>query len=146
MSRSRTADALPAMKKVALMVLGHGDADLRREADRSAGSADARGRHHHRRLRGRERVASRAQRRDASARSMQRGGRRSSSRCGGRVEIAARTALAAMAEGDTLRTLLAALRRLLKTTPVNTVARAAADRRRRDRSSARLYPLIGVAR
>jgi alkylation response protein AidB-like acyl-CoA dehydrogenase len=40
-----------------------------------------------------------------------------------RVEIAARSALAAMAEGDTLRTLLAALRRILKTTPVNTVAR-----------------------
>jgi hypothetical protein len=28
-----------------------------------------------------------------------------------------------MADGDTLRTLLAALRRVLKTTPVNTVAR-----------------------
>ena len=40
----------------------------------------------------------------------------------GRVEIAARDALAAMAEGDTLRTLLAALKRLLKITPVNTVA------------------------
>jgi alkylation response protein AidB-like acyl-CoA dehydrogenase len=40
-----------------------------------------------------------------------------------RVEVAARTALAAMADGDTLRTLLAALRRVLKTTPVNTVAR-----------------------
>jgi alkylation response protein AidB-like acyl-CoA dehydrogenase len=39
-----------------------------------------------------------------------------------RVEAAARSALAAMAEGDTLRTLLAALRRLLKVTPVNTVA------------------------
>jgi hypothetical protein len=39
-----------------------------------------------------------------------------------RVEIAARTAVAAMAEGDTLRTLLAALRRLLKVAPVNTVA------------------------
>ena len=39
-----------------------------------------------------------------------------------RVEIAARTALAAMSEGDTLRTLLAALRRLLKVAPVNTVA------------------------
>ena len=38
-----------------------------------------------------------------------------------RVEAAARGALAAMAEGDTLRTLLAALRRVLKTTPVNTV-------------------------
>jgi hypothetical protein len=39
-----------------------------------------------------------------------------------RVEAAARSALAAMTEGDTLRTLLAALRRILKLTPVNTVA------------------------
>jgi alkylation response protein AidB-like acyl-CoA dehydrogenase len=39
-----------------------------------------------------------------------------------RVENAARSALAAMAEGDTLRTLLAALRRILKVTPINTVA------------------------
>jgi alkylation response protein AidB-like acyl-CoA dehydrogenase len=39
-----------------------------------------------------------------------------------RVEMAARSALAAMAEGDTLRTLLAALRRVLKVQPVNTVA------------------------
>jgi alkylation response protein AidB-like acyl-CoA dehydrogenase len=39
-----------------------------------------------------------------------------------RVENGARSALAAMAEGDTLRTLLAALRRVLKVTPVNTVA------------------------
>jgi alkylation response protein AidB-like acyl-CoA dehydrogenase len=39
----------------------------------------------------------------------------------GRVELAARSALAAMAEGDVLRTQLAALRRLLKVTPVNTV-------------------------
>ena len=39
-----------------------------------------------------------------------------------RIEQAARNALAAMAEGDTLRTLLAALRRFLKTSPVNTVA------------------------
>jgi hypothetical protein len=38
-----------------------------------------------------------------------------------RVEMTARQALAALAEGDTLRTLLAALRRLLKVTPVNTV-------------------------
>jgi alkylation response protein AidB-like acyl-CoA dehydrogenase len=46
-----------------------------------------------------------------------------------RVEGGARNALAAMAEGDTLRTLLAALRRVLKITPVNTVAlrRALAD-------------------
>jgi alkylation response protein AidB-like acyl-CoA dehydrogenase len=38
-----------------------------------------------------------------------------------RVEMTTRTALAAMAEGDTLRTLLAALRRIMKVTPVNTV-------------------------
>jgi alkylation response protein AidB-like acyl-CoA dehydrogenase len=38
-----------------------------------------------------------------------------------RIEASAKTALAAMAEGDTLRTLLAALRRLLKVTPINTV-------------------------
>src|SRR3954470_20358616 len=38
-----------------------------------------------------------------------------------RVEASAKTALAAMNEGDTLRTMLAALRRLLKVTPVNTV-------------------------
>jgi alkylation response protein AidB-like acyl-CoA dehydrogenase len=39
-----------------------------------------------------------------------------------RIDSSARQALAAMAEGDTLRTMLAALRRLLKVTPVNTVA------------------------
>jgi len=40
----------------------------------------------------------------------------------GRLEAAAKTALAAMAEGDALRTLLAALRRLLKVSPINTIA------------------------
>ena len=39
----------------------------------------------------------------------------------GRIELAARSCLAAMAEGDALRTQLAALRRLLKVTPANTV-------------------------
>jgi alkylation response protein AidB-like acyl-CoA dehydrogenase len=39
----------------------------------------------------------------------------------GRIELAARSALAAMADGDVLRTQLAALRRLMKITPVNTV-------------------------
>ncbi|MBM3817672.1 MAG: acyl-CoA dehydrogenase [Acidimicrobiia bacterium] len=39
-----------------------------------------------------------------------------------RVEQSAKSALAAMTDGDTLRTLLAALRRVLKVTPVNTVA------------------------
>jgi alkylation response protein AidB-like acyl-CoA dehydrogenase len=54
----------------------------------------------------------------------------------GRVEIAARDALAAMAEGDMLRVLTAALKRLMKITPVNTVAlrraieAALAERRR----------------
>lgn len=40
----------------------------------------------------------------------------------GRIDMAARSALAAMAEGDTLRTMLAALRRIMKVTPANTVA------------------------
>jgi alkylation response protein AidB-like acyl-CoA dehydrogenase len=40
----------------------------------------------------------------------------------GRVELAARDAIAAMAEGDAQRTLMAALRRFLKVAPVNTVA------------------------
>jgi alkylation response protein AidB-like acyl-CoA dehydrogenase len=40
----------------------------------------------------------------------------------GRIELAARSCLAAMSEGDVLRTELAALRRLLKVTPVNTVS------------------------
>jgi alkylation response protein AidB-like acyl-CoA dehydrogenase len=38
-----------------------------------------------------------------------------------RVDVSARQALAAMSDGDTLRTLLAGLRRLLKVTPINTV-------------------------
>ena len=39
-----------------------------------------------------------------------------------RIEASARQALGAMLEGDTLRTMLAALKRLLKVTPINTVA------------------------
>jgi len=39
-----------------------------------------------------------------------------------RIDASARQALAAMAEGDTLRTMLAALRRLMKVAPINTVA------------------------
>jgi alkylation response protein AidB-like acyl-CoA dehydrogenase len=39
-----------------------------------------------------------------------------------RIDASARQALAATVEGDTLRTLLAALRRLIKVTPINTVA------------------------
>jgi len=41
---------------------------------------------------------------------------------GMRIDASARQALAAMVEGDTLRTMLAALRRLFKMMPVNTVA------------------------
>jgi alkylation response protein AidB-like acyl-CoA dehydrogenase len=41
---------------------------------------------------------------------------------GMRLEASARQALAIMADGDTLRTLLAALRRLFKQTPINTAA------------------------
>ena len=41
----------------------------------------------------------------------------------GRIEASAKQVLAAIGEGDTLRTHLAALRRLLKVTPVDTVAR-----------------------
>jgi alkylation response protein AidB-like acyl-CoA dehydrogenase len=52
----------------------------------------------------------------------------------GRIELAARSALAAMAEGDVLRTQLAALRRLLKVTPANTVA---ARRRLADATAAK---------
>jgi hypothetical protein len=39
-----------------------------------------------------------------------------------RIDATARQALAATTEGDTLRTMLAGLRRLLKVTPINTVA------------------------
>jgi alkylation response protein AidB-like acyl-CoA dehydrogenase len=54
----------------------------------------------------------------------------------GRVEVAARDALAAMAEGDMLRVLTAALKRLMKVAPVNTIVlrrtieAALAERRR----------------
>ena len=39
-----------------------------------------------------------------------------------RIEASARQALGAMVDGDTLRTMLAALRRIMKVTPINTVA------------------------
>ena len=39
-----------------------------------------------------------------------------------RIDASARQALAAITDGDTLRTMLAALRRVLKVTPINTVA------------------------
>lgn len=39
-----------------------------------------------------------------------------------RIDAAARTAIQAMSTGDTQRTMLAALRRILKVAPVNTIA------------------------
>jgi alkylation response protein AidB-like acyl-CoA dehydrogenase len=51
-----------------------------------------------------------------------------------RIDASARQALAAMSDGDTLRTMLAALRRVLKVTPINTVA---ARRRLADETVAR---------
>jgi alkylation response protein AidB-like acyl-CoA dehydrogenase len=51
-----------------------------------------------------------------------------------RIDAAARQALATMTEGDTLRTMLAALRRLLKTSPTNTTT---ARRRLADATVAR---------
>ena len=55
-----------------------------------------------------------------------------------RIEASARQALAAMAEGDTLRTLLAALRRLFKV-DAGQHGRAAAPARRRGRRAGRVY-------
>ena len=40
----------------------------------------------------------------------------------GRIELEARQALAALSEGDTLRTHLAALKKLLRHSPYNTIA------------------------
>jgi alkylation response protein AidB-like acyl-CoA dehydrogenase len=61
-----------------------------------------------------------------------------------RIDASARQALAAMAEGDTLRTMLAALRRLLKATPVNTVE---TRRRLADAAVAQgAYPLGGLGK
>jgi len=58
-----------------------------------------------------------------------------------RIEATARQALAAMTEGDTLRTMLAALRRVIKVTPINTVV---LRRRLADEAVARgAYPLVG---
>ena len=56
-----------------------------------------------------------------------------------RIDASARQALAAVVDGDALRTMLAALRRLLKVTPINTVA---ARRRLADETVSRGgYPL-----
>jgi hypothetical protein len=59
---------------------------------------------------------------------------------GMRADASARAALAAMTSGDTLRTMLAALRRVLKVTPVDTVA---ARRRIADAVTARKGYVFG---
>jgi alkylation response protein AidB-like acyl-CoA dehydrogenase len=57
-----------------------------------------------------------------------------------RIEITARQALAAMLDGDTLRTMLAGLRRVLKVAPINTVV---ARRRLADATVERGgYPIV----
>ena len=121
--------AVEAFRKIALMVDRAGAPDLRAEALGRAGSADVRGRHSHRRVRRRQRGSSREQRRPLGR---HRAPRFTSTRhaCSSATRrfasmAAARQALAAMTDGDTLRTALAALRRLSKLTPVNTVATAA---------------------
>ena len=102
-----------------------GDADLRTEADRPAGSADARGRHPDRTCSPPKAPSLRAPGRGGGA------GRQASLHADAarvfvndaamRIDASARQALAATVDGDTLRTMLAALRRVLKVTPVNTV-------------------------
>ena len=108
----------------------HGDRhrapDLRRSARERAGGVELCRRHPDRDLRRRKRAVARA----PESRGQGRGGaglHEAATRvyvhdAAARVEAAAKTALAAMADGDQLRTLLAALRRVLKPAPVNTVA------------------------
>jgi alkylation response protein AidB-like acyl-CoA dehydrogenase len=68
------------------------------------------------------RATASAERRVASAELQAEAARALVSDAAARIDVAAKTALAAMADGDMLRTQLAALRRVLKVTPVNTVA------------------------
>ena len=114
--------AVEAFKKAALMVLRRGDADLRTEARRPAGSADAPRRHADGRLRRRQRRAARQPR-------PQSGARASLHVDAARVFVSDAAhahrgigppGAGGMVEGDTLRTMLAALRRLFKMMPVNT--------------------------
>ena len=103
---------------------GHRDAALRREAAGRAGGPDLSRRHPHRHLRQRERAAARERAAIDKASTAELQAAAAGvyvHEAAGRIEIAARHCLAAMADGDTLRTQLAALRRLLKITPANTV-------------------------
>ena len=112
--------AVAAMKKAALMVLGTA---MQTYGEKLADEQEvliARRRHHHRRLRAESALLRAAQARRRRCTRPPRAVLHQRRRGAGRD--AARNALAAMTDGDTLRTLLAALRRLLKVTPVNTVA------------------------
>ena len=113
-----------AFKKVTLARAGRGDAALRRQAAGRTGSAVVAGRSGHRHLRRRKRRAARAggRRRRRLRASHEDAARTFVSDASLRVEMTARQVLAAIAEGDVLRTNLAALRRLLKTVPADTVS------------------------
>ena len=100
-----------------------GDADLPREADRRAGGADAPGRHDHRHLLSESAVlraqANRAAR-AATAELQADAARTFVNDAAVRVEASAKQALAAILDGDTLRTTIAGLRRLFRQMPINT--------------------------
>ena len=143
--RRRSADerrAVAAFKKMALMVLGTAMQTYGAKLDRRAGSADAPRRHPDRRLQRRERGAARGRRVAAGTRGARctptpRASSSTTRRM--RIEPSARQALAAMADGDTLRTMLAALRRLLKVSADQHGGAAAASRRRDGRRDGRLH-------
>ena len=99
-------------------------ADLRRQVVGPAGGAVAGGRHPDRHVRGREHGAPFAEcTGESGAGGLQADATRAFvSDAAVRIDAAARSAIAAMTEGDALRTHLAALRRLLKVNPLNTVA------------------------
>ena len=131
----RRAPDVAAMKKVALMVLGTAMQTYGEKLPDQQEVLSLRRRHHHRRLRCRKRAAARRRKPAAPGDGLRRTSTpprhaSSSTTPPAACEIAARSALAAMADGDTLRTLLAALRRVLKLAPVNTVALRPSSRMR----------------
>ena len=133
--------AVDAFKKTALMVFGlamqtYGE-KLTDEQEVLMHLADIADRRLQRRKRDAARAGSGRERRRTGARLHADAARVFVNDAAMRIEASARQALAAMVDGDTLRTMLAALRRVLKVTPVNTVV-AAAPPRRRDRLARRL--------
>ena len=118
--------AIDSFKKTALMVLGLAMETFGQQLERSAGSADARGGYPDRCLQ-RGKLGRPGTSGGSPARSLAPHFKRMPLRvfvndAAMRIDGAARQALAATVEGDTLRTMLAALRRLVKLTPINTVA------------------------